>query len=350
MADRTITWSGRRRLAGMIPALLLLAWISGCGEQPEIKSYRVSRLQSEEPNWRRLGAMIPYQDKVWYFKLDGPVSAVGEQKEHFEKFIQSIRFVEQGKEPVTWNLPAGWRQEPGDSEFRYATIRVGPPEKAIELTVSPLDRQGDDWRLPNVNRWRDQLGLAPIRESELAETTRTIKVHGQPATLMDLVGRQPKVKMPPVAAQKVAKPSGDLSYELPPGWRPLRVKSGPTAIVRRLLAFQVGEGDKVAEITVIAAGGDLLANVNRWRVQELGMEPTTADRLKDEVREIVVAGEPAHYVDLSGVRARTLAVMVPGPGQSLFLKMMGPINLVGEQKPAFEAFVKSVKYEEPRTK
>lgn len=349
MMSQLTNVTGWRRLSWTIPATVLLACFSGCGEEPEIKSYRVPRSPGDDTNWRRLGAMIPHQDKIWYFKLDGPTSAVGEQKENFEKFIQSVRFMAQGKEPVTWSLPSGWRQEPGDGEFRYANIRIGPPEKALELTVSPLDRHGDDWRLPNVNRWRDQLGLPPIRESQFDSVPPSIrKAHGEKIVMLDLVGRQPKTKMPPAAARPPAKakPAADISYQLPQGWRPMPIKASAKSIVRRLLSFQVGEGDRKADVTAIAAGGDLLANVNRWRVQELGMEPTTEERLKNEVREIEVAGVPSHYVDLTGPKQRTLAVMVPGPGQSLFLKMMGPTDLVGEQKPAFEAFVKSIKFEE----
>src|SRR5262245_52753457 len=40
-------------------------------------------------------------------------------------------------EPVTWKLPEGWKQSPGGSQMRYATILVNDDPK-VELTVVPL--------------------------------------------------------------------------------------------------------------------------------------------------------------------------------------------------------------------
>ena len=47
----------------------------------------------------------------------------------------------------------------------------------------------------------------------------------------------------------------------------------------------------------------------------------------------------------SGISQRMLGVGLPHGGATWFFKMTGPADLVGKQKAAFEAFVKSVKFD-----
>ena len=56
-----------------------------------------------------------------------------------------------------------------------------------------------------------------------------------------------------------------------------------------------------------------------------------------------LAGLDAVYADLNAPAAgkRILGVIVPMPEQSLFFKMIGPADLVGEQKRNFDAFIRS---------
>lgn len=349
MTQQATLW---RRCRRTTLGTLLLVVMAGCGEEPRIAQYEVSR-EAETLDFRRLGAIIPFQDKVWYFKLDGPVKSLADEKDKFDRFVQSIQFTSMGKEPVNWKLPEGWRQEEGDGKFRYATIRLGPPEKGMELTVIPLPRDTDDWLLKNVNRWRDQIGLAPIRESELSETTKKAKIDGKDATLVDLLGRKPRSKMPPMALARPEPPkarpvepdgAAKPSYELPPGWRPLRPKVN--AFVRQLLSFEVGEGDKIAKITATPARGDLLSNVNRWRREDLGLPATTEADMKRDLKELKLAGVPAYYVDLHSPQAgqRILGVIVPMPEDSLFFKMIGPADLVSEQQRNFDGFIRSFRF------
>ena len=42
---------------------------------------------------------------------------------------------------------------------------------------------------------------------------------------------------------------------------------------------------------------------------------------------------------------RILGVVVPRRGQTWFFKMTGPADLVDKQKPVFEAFLKSVRFD-----
>ncbi len=61
---------------------------------------------------------------------------------------------------ISWQLPAGWTEDPTPRMMRVATIRAGEGGDAAELVVSQLSGTfgsiGD-----NINRWRGQVGLDP---------------------------------------------------------------------------------------------------------------------------------------------------------------------------------------------
>src|SRR4051812_8451045 len=64
------------------------------------------------------------------------------------------------------DLPAGWQAAP-PGEMRVASYRVkGKDGKMADVSVIPLPGMaGRD--IDNVNRWRGQVGLAPVSEGEL---------------------------------------------------------------------------------------------------------------------------------------------------------------------------------------
>jgi hypothetical protein len=292
---------------------------------------------------------------VWFFKLQGPVEAVSKHKAEFDAVLQSIRFKEQQPEAIAWTTPAGWRQEPGNS-IRYATLRPEGDDK-IELSITKLPPSD---LLANVNRWRGQLSLPPLAEKDLPKETQTLKIAGVDATLVDITGLSGG-KMPPFAgrgqmpppmneAPDQGQPAGELpfKYTLPQGWE---LDSTPRPM--RITTFRVSNGGQVAEVAVSSFPGDVggkLANVNRWR-EQMGLAKIGENDLARETQGLDVAGEKAYLVDASqpeqgsGPRQRMLAVGLPHARATWFFKMTGPADLVGKQKSAFEAFVKSVAFD-----
>lgn len=78
-----------------------------------------------------------------------------------------------GGAELRWTLPAGWKEGQGDGKFRYATF--APPGKArLEVYVVRLPGPAGG-ELANVNRWRNQLGLAPLAEGDLAAARQRLK-------------------------------------------------------------------------------------------------------------------------------------------------------------------------------
>jgi hypothetical protein len=330
----------------------------GC-EKEDIRRYQAPHSESiasseEQSPVRLLAAIIPHQSRTWFVKLSGPATAVDEHKGAFEKFVESIRFTNQAANPVTWTAPEDWRQEHG-SALRYATFRVPAKGHTLELTVVALGAEAGEL-LPNINRWRGQIGLKPVAEKDVASVTREIKIDDATATLVDMTGpgggeggmgapfAGGRGAMPPRTGESASTP---IHYDTPSGWtlRPAGAMSVATLSATR--------GADSAEITVTpfaGAAGGLLSNVNRWRGQ-LHLAPVTEEQLRKEIREISVAGGPAQYVDLLGAenggpRERILGVITSHGGQTWFFKMKGPAELVGNEKPSFEAFVKSVRFGE----
>jgi hypothetical protein len=137
------------------------------------------------------------------------------------------------------------------------------------------------------------------------------------------------------------------SFQAPKGWQV--VEAGPVSSAR----FQIGEGDRIASMTVTGLtrdGGGLAANINRWRAQ-VGLESLAEQDALKSLRPIKVDSISGHTLDLTGpdvvgkATPRILAAVVKRGDHTWYFKLTGPTSLVGEQKSAFEGFLKSVRFE-----
>ena len=82
---------------------------------------------------------------------------------------------------ISWQTPEGWTQKKESTEFRFAQIDLGDN---LLLVVSrfPGDVGGN---LANVNRWRGQLQLPPIKADELEKVTKKVQAGDATAILTD---------------------------------------------------------------------------------------------------------------------------------------------------------------------
>lgn len=90
-------------------------------------------------------------------------------------------------EGVAWRLPSGWKRLPGDRPMRVATLEAEKGGR-IEISISrfPGDTGG---LLANVNRWRQQVGLTPLGESDLPKETTPIQTASMDGHVMRLRGQ-----------------------------------------------------------------------------------------------------------------------------------------------------------------
>ena len=169
---------------------------------------------------------------------------------------------------------------------RYATIHLGPKEKPIELSVTMLGKEAAAI-LPNVNRWRGQLGLPPVDEAGLAALTKDIKVNDGTAVLVDMTGSAGKNAGGKMAAKR------SFIYQKPEGW--LEAAHPEMGTVPRKALFQVGEGAETAEVSVttLPGRGDLMANVARWAGQ-VARRTSLPNRRPSSLRSPLAGGVAAH--------------------------------------------------------
>jgi hypothetical protein len=74
---------------------------------------------------------------------------------------------------LRWTLPAGWKEAQGGGQMRFATLTAPVPGKVdVSVVVLPGPAGGE---AANVNRWRNQLGLKPMAEGELAGVRKPVK-------------------------------------------------------------------------------------------------------------------------------------------------------------------------------
>jgi hypothetical protein len=150
--------------------------------------------KSDKVPTRILAVIAPGDEgQSWFFKLMGPADDVAKAQSAFDAFVASIEFANKADKPVTWVLPEGWRDGPKKS--RYATILIGAGDEPLELTV--ISAGGN--LLDNVNRWRGQVGLDPLKQENLSESSREVTTkQGKKVTRVDVSGMAEKgPQMPP---------------------------------------------------------------------------------------------------------------------------------------------------------
>jgi hypothetical protein len=135
-----------------------------------------------------------------FFKMRGNRELAGAEKENFLKWATSSRDSNSStkvmeKAPaspdsaapqIKWELPAGWLPGPA-SAMRYASfIAEENGEKAdISVVTFAGDGGGD---LDNVNRWRQQIGLAPVETSALNAMITPVTTNATSFSTVDLAG------------------------------------------------------------------------------------------------------------------------------------------------------------------
>ena len=144
-----------------------------------------------------------------------------------------------------------------------------------------------------------------------------------------------------------------LSWETPPGWvqaersqmRPINLRFGPN-----------GEGECYLSMLPGGAGGTT-ANVNRWRKQ-MG-QPDLPEAEVNALPKRTLMGIEGVYVSLDGAytnvgspeavpNQRLLGVVAALGEVGLFVKMVGPKELVAANQAAFDQFISSLRLRLPQ--
>lgn len=377
---KSARWSLRRSSLATLFAVSLSVSLSGCRPSEGIADYKVlkhAELQKErggtaagpvapEPAkpQRMLGAILPQGDQLWFFKLTGDPDPVAAAEPAVREFLKSITFPK--PDAPAWTLPEGWRDSDRSHPMRFATLLIGTGTPPLELTVSMLPQGAgalSEMLLANVNRWRGQLGLRSLADGELTGQSEELESAAGKVVLVNLLGESSggggmgagpfagglgRGALPPAATAAAVPEQPAIKYETPQGWQPGRVGG------LRKAAFSVSDEElgKV-EITVIdlprEAGGDRLANVNRWRTQ-IGLKEIDERELKEILQPIEIGKLKGDYCNLVGVPSagRTqsiLGVLLDRGDLTWFVKLQGDVKLAEREREHFESFAKSLQFD-----
>lgn len=175
---------------------------------------RLFTFLSEQPilgksKQRMLMAMLTRGEMSWFFKMTGEDEFVTSQKGKFLQFLKSISFPENASAPMVsapppsggnesadsiWTVPAGWQSVPPAQFLLVQFLIPGANGAKAEVNVAEFGGEAGGL-LPNVNRWRGQLGLGPLEEND-PQIGKSLDVPGGKATLVEFSGVDAKTQEP----------------------------------------------------------------------------------------------------------------------------------------------------------
>ena len=334
-------------------------------------------MSSEKVDGRMLAAIVPAGGQGWFFKISGVEAAVVGQVEKYESLLKTLKIAD-GK-PV-WKTPEGWTEQ-GGSGMRAATFTMGDPPNQVECSVIALpndDPASDEYILPNVNRWRGQLGLATQTLEEMKADDDFHQFDLADGTTITWVNLSGKVPAPPGSEASAAKgpmapsDSSAAGPSLPPGHPPtgggaskpaVAGAGSPTSIPEmgfdvpkgwvsgslkpfRKISWNIDLDGKTAEFYVsslAAAGSDVAQNVNRWRGQA-GLKSLNEEELSNEVDDISIGGESGSLIVISGEKQSIIGAIAVKGDTGWFFKLVGDPDVVSHEKDNVRAFLNSVKF------
>jgi len=177
-----------------------------------------------------------------------------------------------------------------------------------------------------------------LREDPMAAAAAAHAAAGLPAMPSGMSGAG-MGGLPPVGGFD----SMDLEWNAPEGW----VKAPDNAM--RLVTYTVGEAECYVAVLSGPAGG-VNANINRWQ-QQMG-QPVLSELELAALPKLNVLGRESAMVEIKGeytgmgetrdANYGMLGLVCPLEGQTLFVKMVGPAEVIAGQTDQFKAFCTSL--------
>jgi hypothetical protein len=156
--------ASRAYLSAVAAASLLL---SACGDE-KVSTYRVPREKDAEPPMAAADAGG---------QPDAAAPAGGSP-------MADTAVPTASGQGLVWQAPGAWASKPAGA-MRKATYGVpgAGAESDLSITAFPGDVGGE---LMNVNRWRGQVGLSPLRAEDLDASVSRVESNGLRMTLVEL--------------------------------------------------------------------------------------------------------------------------------------------------------------------
>lgn len=151
---------------------------------------------------RIIAAMVTTPDSTLFFKMRGNADLTEAQKGDFIKWVAAVCNAQSQPGPpviaaappqttsapqIKWKTPEGWTEAP-PSSMRYASFSA-PAEEGGKIDISIVTFPGDGGSdADNINRWRGQIGLAPIDASAVPSQVAALKTADTTFSTTDISG------------------------------------------------------------------------------------------------------------------------------------------------------------------
>jgi hypothetical protein len=151
---------------------------------------------------RIIAAMVTTANATLFFKMRGNTDLTEAQKGDFIKWVAAVCDAQNqtaspqiaaaapndsGAPRIQWKTPEGWTEVP-PSSMRYASFSA-PAEDGGKIDISIATFPGDGGSdADNVNRWRGQIGLAPVDASTVTSQVAPLKTADTTFSTTDIAG------------------------------------------------------------------------------------------------------------------------------------------------------------------
>ncbi len=362
-----------RLLLGCAVMTAALTTMSGCRDQSigVYKAVPVTRQLESDANaeavYRMIAAIADRPDATWYFKMSGPVDVVAEQQMAWVEFLKSVTF---GDTEPSWQLPEDWSsegfQDMGSSGFSMRIANIATASDLVAVSVSSLPAGQE--LLPNVNRWRGQLGLGPTNEMRLASQLGAVKTDQLIFKVFDASGPElntgmrgggaPFANRPRGEAPRDPAPADDAELTEPTARPPINFTAPDAWVAGETSSFVAGRWTRETPDGSLEV---MLMNMNpsdeSWKMNVQAWASQVKIPELPEVAEITetieVAGTTGRQAKLLGSdpekpdkHPTVIAVMFESPeGKGWVVKLAGSQAAVDASMNEFQAFLESISFE-----
>jgi hypothetical protein len=153
---------------------------------------------------RIIAAMVTTANSTLFFKMRGNADLTEAQKGDFIKWVAGVCNAQTqagppqmaaeppqttSAPPIKWKTPEGWTEVPPTS-MRYASFSASADEEGkidISVVTFPGDGGSD---ADNINRWRGQMGLAPVDANAVTSQVAPLKTGDTTFSTTDIAGNK----------------------------------------------------------------------------------------------------------------------------------------------------------------
>jgi hypothetical protein len=151
---------------------------------------------------RIIAAMVTTANATLFFKMRGNADLTEAQKDDFIKWVAAVCDAhnqtaspqmavappnDSGAPRIQWKAPEGWTEVP-PSSMRYASFSA-PGEGGSKVDISVVTFPGDGGSdTDNINRWRGQMGLAPMGANAVSSQVAPLKTADTTFSTTDIAG------------------------------------------------------------------------------------------------------------------------------------------------------------------